>query len=131
MRVQPKHEAVLSDSSDFHAVRGLNQCYSFVETYLVLAMDRLKDGKYEEQLWTRGLTYSTNNDGNKINFHCKRLPKCPERLQISLDLNSLDAHVYVSGDQHNHELTVKRYNKLNPTSKGKVLEWIRIHINRL
>ena len=105
-------------------VKGANKDYVQVKTYqsMIAAKDGIANREICDQLWTRGISYSTQQ-GDKICFTCKGNPRCPKRMQLLLDPESQDVHVSVSMDEHSH-LSLCRRPQLNAQSRARVLELV-------
>ena len=67
--------------------------------------------------------------GDKICYTCKGYPRCPKRMQLTLDPESSDVHVHVSTDAHDHHL-IATTKGLNPSSKAKVLELLSVGVTQ-
>ena len=111
-------------------MKGLNKIYEFAQTYSSMqsAVEGLNAKEISGQLWTRGQMYETKQ-GDKICYTCKGYPRCPKRMQLTLDPESSDVHVHVSTDAHDHHL-IATTKGLNPSSKAQVLELLSVGVTQ-
>ncbi len=107
--------------------RGKTRDYEFYDTYVSFvkakeAIDRGIDGQH----WVRSYKRTTNK-GDKIYYRCPRFIKCPRSLYVLLDPTNDDAHIYITNNNHDHDVEAKS-KRLNEDSKAKVLEMIEIGV---
>ena len=104
------------------STKGSNKDYEHSKIYsnLVAAKTGISNKEIGDQYWTRGDSYSTKLS-DKICYTCSGFPKCSKRMNLLLDPETQDVHVYISSDEHNHESTSRFINsRLNHTSRAKV-----------
>jgi len=67
-------------SSDSSVGRNLNKDYVYEKTYpsLIEAKDGILNKEIGAQLWTRSVSYSTQ-EGDKICYTCRGYPRCPRK----------------------------------------------------
>ena len=121
-----------SSASENGRTKGSNKDYDFVKTYESLVKARIGVAEREigGKCWTRSVMYSTNC-GDKICSTCRGYPKCPKRMQMLLDTESQDVHIYLSADEHDHSsINSKRTPQLDPLSRAKVLELIAVGVTQ-
>ncbi len=110
--------------------RNLNKDYVYEKTYpsLIEAKDGILNREIGAQLWTRSVSYSTQ-EGDKICYTCRGYPRCPRKMQMLLDPASQDVHVSVSSDEHSHILG-STSKQLNPLSRDKVFELLAAGVTK-
>ncbi len=113
------------DVNDCTRIAGsTNKDYEYQCTHssLEAAKKAIQDAEIGGQLWTRGGHYSTKS-GDKIVYTCRSFPKCPRKLQVHLDPENQDVHIYMSTDNHDHDLSFKKF-RLHPLSRQFALDMI-------